>query len=167
MARVNVYDRSSYGTGGLIGWFDDAKLTETVSEDTYWDGNNHRGVMSGLQCGYEQLLRTAQGRWVRYYNGKREFNGPEFHEFLTADEAREWLIKNNDENSEEVLGRYFGEPEEETGPAIGGRPQVGPKVETRISEDTLAQVDARAEKEGVSRAEMLRRLVTAALAADA
>ena len=44
-----------------------------------------------------------------------------------------------------------------------GRPLVGPKVELRLSEDDLARVEERAKKEGVSRAEMLRRLVVASL----
>lgn len=44
-----------------------------------------------------------------------------------------------------------------------GRPAVGPKVETRLDEETLAKVDARAAEQDVSRAEMLRRLIVAAL----
>lgn len=44
-----------------------------------------------------------------------------------------------------------------------GRPMVGPKVEFRLDEDVLAKVDARAAREGVKRAEMLRRIVTDAV----
>lgn len=41
-----------------------------------------------------------------------------------------------------------------------GRPVVGEKVETRLPDDVREAVEARAEEEGISRAEMLRRLIT-------
>lgn len=44
-----------------------------------------------------------------------------------------------------------------------GRPAVGRKCEFRVTWDTLATVDGRAAKEGVARAEMLRRLIEAGL----
>jgi hypothetical protein len=40
---------------------------------------------------------------------------------------------------------------------------VGPKVETRLDPDDIKKVDDRAAQEGVSRAEMLRRLIVAGL----
>lgn len=163
MARINVYDRSEFGTGELIGWFDDDRTTDTIAENTRWDGNNHRGVMSGLQLGYEELLRTAQGRWVRHYDGRREFNGPEFYEFLTDTQAREWLLQNQTEDSEAALKRYFGEPEEEAGPAVGGRPKVGPAISVAYPEELLERIDAAAKAAGIRRAEWLRRAAAAEL----
>lgn len=59
--------------------------------------------------------------------------------------------------------KWFGELEEESGPSLGGRPAVGTKVETRLPDDVLAAVDERASTEGTTRAEMIRRLVTAGL----
>lgn len=44
-----------------------------------------------------------------------------------------------------------------------GRPRIGERVELQVPDDMLAQVDARACAEGVPRAEMLRRLIAAAL----
>jgi hypothetical protein len=44
-----------------------------------------------------------------------------------------------------------------------GRPKVGTKVEVRLPAEVLAQVDERAATENVSRAEMIRKLVTAGL----
>lgn len=45
----------------------------------------------------------------------------------------------------------------------GGRPAIGPQVNIAMAPDMLAQVDATAAQDGVSRAEWIRRAVTAAL----
>lgn len=45
----------------------------------------------------------------------------------------------------------------------GGRPAIGKKVDVRLDDQTVARVDARAEQEGVTRPEMLRRLIVAGL----
>lgn len=45
-----------------------------------------------------------------------------------------------------------------------GRPEVGPKVEARLNENTLAEVDALAERTHSSRADTLRHLITHGLA---
>lgn len=163
MARINVYDRSPEGDGSLLGWFNPDACTESVLEDTEWDGNNNRGVLSGLQVGYERLLRTARGRWVRHYDARSEFNGPEYYEFLTDHEAREWLIRNNDAKSEEVLARHFGEPEEESGPSKGGRPEVGLPISVAYPEDLLERIGAAAKRAGLSRAAWLRQIAEAAV----
>ncbi|NUR30061.1 MAG: ribbon-helix-helix protein, CopG family [Catenulispora sp.] len=60
------------------------------------------------------------------------------------------------------MERHFPDVPEESGPNLGGRPAVGPKVEFRLEQDVLDKVDARAAAEGIKRAEMLRRIVTAA-----
>lgn len=44
-----------------------------------------------------------------------------------------------------------------------GRPEIGTPINIRLGDELLAQVDERAALEGVSRAELLRRLVSAAL----
>ena len=49
---------------------------------------------------------------------------------------------------------------EERGP---GRPEIGPAIQVRLPEALLAAVDARADAEGVSRAEMVRMLLAEAL----
>lgn len=166
MPRVNIYDQDDMGTVTLIGWFNDATCTETVDESTYWDGENHRGVVSGLQVGYEALLRTAKGRWVRHYDARNEFNGPEIYEFLTDEQARTWLMKSNDAASEKVLTQYFGEPEEESGPSKGGRPRVGEPISVAYPEDLLERIDAAAQKAGIKRAAWLRQAAEAALSAQ-
>lgn len=163
MTRINVYDRSPEGDGSLLGWFNPDACTERIEEDTRWDGENRRGVMSGLQAGYEELLRTARGRWVRYYNATSEYNGPEYHEFLSDDEARVWLLKNNDAKSEEVLARHFGEPEEESGPSKGGRPEVGLPISVAYPKDLLERIGGAADRAGVSRAAWLRQIAEAAV----
>jgi hypothetical protein len=166
MTRINVYDRSEVGTGGLIGWFNRDACTDVVQEDTQWNeqSGNRIGVISGLQVGYEELLRTAQGRWVRHYDSSREYAGPEFYEFLTDTEARTWLIRNNDADSEKVLAKYFGEPEEEAGPSAGGRPAVGPPISVAFPVDLLARIDAAASAAGIKRAAWLRQAAETALA---
>ncbi|MEZ7005621.1 ribbon-helix-helix protein, CopG family [Streptomyces sp. AD55] len=48
----------------------------------------------------------------------------------------------------------------------GGRPEVGPKVELRLPAETLAQVDADANRQQISRAQWLRDAVHQALPYD-
>lgn len=45
-----------------------------------------------------------------------------------------------------------------------GRPRTGERVDVRYPADLLARIDARAEREGVSRAELLRRIADEAVA---
>lgn len=161
MSRINVYTRpDDYDMEPhpkLAGWFDSDKA-EWIREDTYWNGNSRLGVISGLECGYEGLYRTANGRWVRYYNARNQFNGPEFYEFLTDEQAREWLLRNS---SDDLVEKYFGEVEEERGP---GRPEIGgPAINLRFPQDMLDRIDAAAKTDGISRAEKIRRLCAAGL----
>lgn len=164
MTRINVYDRSSEGDGRLLFWFESTARTDVVQEDTAWDGNNHRGVLSGLQVGYEALWRTAKGRWVRHYDSTNEYNGPEYFESLTDDQAREWLIRNNTTKSDEVLEKYFGELEEEPSPSKGGRPTVGPAISVAYPEDLLKRIDTAADRAELSRAAWLRQTAETAVA---
>ncbi|MFI6510160.1 hypothetical protein ACIBCT_21355 [Streptosporangium sp. NPDC050855] len=156
MARVNVYSRDPYEDKTLLGWFDPATCVENIDEDTRWNGNNHIGIMSGGQVGYERLYRTKGGRWVRYYNFTNEFNGPEYYEFLTDEAARDWLIKNG---NDEIVEKYWGELEEERGP---GRPEVGSATNLRLGDELTKRVDAERQA-GESRAAAVRRLLEKAL----
>lgn len=155
MTRVNVYSRDPYEEKTLLGWFDTASCVEKIDESTYWDGNNNRGVISGGQVGYEMLYRTKGGRWARYYNFTSEYNGPEFYEFLTDDQARDWLIKDGDD---EIVEKYFGELEEERGP---GRPEIGKPIPVRLTEDQRAKVE-KLGRDGESLSATIRRLIDAA-----
>lgn len=149
MARIHIRQAD-----GRLTWFDDASTTEWLVEGKRWDGNNHRGVKSGLQTSRQELLRTKQGRWVVHTDARNEFNGPETYEFLTDDQAREWLMTAEADGGEEVLERYFGEPEEESGPDLGGRPGIGPAFSVRFPEELLSRVDSA--RGSTSRAEWLR-----------
>jgi hypothetical protein len=164
MQRITIYETDEYGDQVRLGYFDLDAATHILTEGRRWDGSNHRGVISGLLTSLAELYRTSGGRWVVHTDASSEFNGPNRWEFLTDDEARDWVIRSHGGDAEEVLAEHFPDTPDESGPGPqGGRPSVGPKVETRLDEKTLAQVDARAGKEGVSRAEMLRRLVVAGL----
>lgn len=152
MNRVNVYNPE---TRELVGWFD-ADAAEKFEEDTWFDGSNRISKATGSQFEHEALYRTKGGRWVldkwSQWQGSRET-----YEFISDDEAREWLIAQNEDVAVE---RYFGELEDERGP---GRPEIGPAIQVRLPEDMLAAVDSRADAEGVSRAEMVRMLLAEAL----
>lgn len=51
-------------------------------------------------------------------------------------------------------------------PNLGGRPTIGPKVETRLHPDALAKVEADARARGLSRADWLRKAALDALPYD-
>lgn len=153
MARTNVY-RTDEMTGEktLEGYFDPNR-SEQFTEATRWDGNTNRGVISGLQCGHECLHRTAGGRWVRHYDATSEFNGPEFYEFLTDEQAKNWLLRS--EVNDSAIKEFFGTLTDEEGPSVG-RPAIGPAVPVRLPADLRARIDAAAANEGVSVAEWIR-----------
>lgn len=165
MNRITIYSTRVNSEGGYdrLGWFDLDAAEHVLEENSRWDGQNMRGVISGMQINRAQLYRTSGGRWVENQDSRPEFNGPNVWRFLTDDEAREWMIKSGGAEAEESLAKWFPDTPEESGPNLGGRPTVGPKVEVRLDPDTLAKVDARATEEGVKRAEMLRRIIVAGL----
>jgi hypothetical protein len=150
--HANEYEAPSYG------WFE-SDSAEAFQEDTYWDGNNHRGKCSQLQIGREILYRTKGGRWVLYHDGSSEHNGPEYHQFIDDERAKTWLLTTD---LDDVVEKYFGEMAEEIGP---GRPEIGNDVKIRLG-DLLPRVDTWAAERDLSRAEALRRLVAAGLTAS-
>lgn len=164
MTRINVYSKAGlsdfdgYGLKPeLLGWFDPAK-SEGFEQDEKWDGSNMVGVMSGSQWIDEHLYRTKGGRWVRNHDATRYCNGPDTYEFLTDEQAKDWLLRSG--NHDDAVERLFGEIEDEKGP---GRPEIGTPVQVRLG-DLLGAVDAYAAECGIKRAEAVRRLVAARLA---
>jgi hypothetical protein len=152
MARINIYSRDEFDGSTRLGWYDPDSCVESIDENKEWDGNNHRGVISGGQVGYEMLYRTRGGRWVRYYNFRNEFNGPEFSEFLDPEQAQDWLLRNG---SDEIAEKYFGEIEDERGP---GRPSIGDPTKIRLSDEQRDKL-GRIARDGESLAATIRRLI--------
>ena len=149
--RENVFDDE----GNFIGWFDRAKA-EKFEEATRWDGNNHISIATGSQWDHEALYRTAGGRWVLHFWSQWE-GRPERYRFIDSDEAREWLLLNEED---EAVERLFGEIEDEVGP---GRPEIGPPILVHLPAEMTARLDGLAERDGVPRAEVIRRLLGEAL----
>ncbi len=157
MARTNVYRYDGDEGKQLQGWFD-PKTCELFEEDTRWDGNNHISVVAGGQFEHEGLYRTKKGRWV--LNHWSQWEGrEETYQFVSDDEAREWLLKCG---RDEAVEKYFGELEEESGP---GRPAIGPQINIRLGDELTTRVDA-AKRDGESRAATIRRLLEQALNAE-
>lgn len=148
MERIDVYDQ--YGV--RQGHFDLSKATVIKPLKRYGTGAGDVCVHTGDSTRSQQLIRTAQGRWVLCHTS--QWAGEEWrYEFVSEDAARRWLIRNEDD----LVERYFGPQPEESGP--GGRPAIGPAINTRVTPEQLARLDARAERWGVTRAEALRRVL--------
>lgn len=161
MARVNVFNYPDPSDPDqeirLAGWFDPDSATK-FHEDETWDGDNYISVNVG-RFNHQCLYRSKSGRWI--LNTWSDWSGtPETYQFVTDEVAKDWLLRNNGDDSVE---EFFGEIEEESGPDLGGRPSEGKKIEVRIPDDTLALIEDRAKAEGTTRSEMIRRLVTAGL----
>lgn len=155
MTRINVYRYDDLDGKTLDGHFD-IDRAEKFEEGTRWDGNNHVSLHVGDKFDHQTLYRTAKGRWV--LNNWSQWQGrEETYEFITDDQAREWLLIAKEDAAVE---KYLGEIEEERGP---GRPAVGAVLNVRFPDDVRARLDERAAGEGVAVAEMVRRLVTAGL----
>lgn len=163
MNRIDVYryptDELDQDGPYLDGWFDLDKA-DMIQQDTEWNGNNHISVHTRSQWDSQTLYRTSGGRWVLNHSSAWQGTTPRW-EFVTDEQARRWLTVNN---SDAEIAKYFAPLAEESGPAPTGRPAVGPAINVRLGDDLLATVDARATDEGVTRAEMIRRLVAAGIA---
>lgn len=155
MRRVNVWSPATEDgePSYMLGWFD-IDAAEVFEQGTMWDGNNKVGVITRSQFVDECLYRTAGGRWVLHHDGHRAYNGPITYRFISADEARDWLIRS--EVNEEAIGEFFGPLEPERGP---GRPEVGPAIHVRLTPELLAALDVEAERQGTSRAATVRHLL--------
>jgi hypothetical protein len=139
----------------IVGWFDIDKAA-VFGESTEWDGQNQRGVHVDHWADHQVLYRTTGGRWVLHVWSQRQGKAPTW-KFITDKEAREWLIRDEDDD---LIAKYFGKLAEESGP---GRPEEGKPVSIRIPDGLRARLDERATADGVSLAEMVRRLCAAAL----
>jgi len=157
MSRINIYSVDEYDGPVLEGWFDPDKAL-LIEGRREWDGNNHVCVHLRSDARGQNLYRTAGGRWV-LETWSRWQNEEARHEFVSDEQARQWLLING---SDDVVEEYFGEIEEERGP---GRPEIGPVTTIRLGEELTARVDA-ARRDGESRAAAIRRLLEAALGAQ-
>ena len=146
--RENVFDED----GNFIGWFDRNKA-ERFNEATRWDGSNHISIPTGSQWD----IRPTYRRRARVLSWSQWDGRPERYRFIDGDEAREWLLLNEED---EAVERLFGEIEDEVGP---GRPEIGRPIIAHLPPELTAQLDQMAERIGVPRAEVIRRLLTGAL----
>lgn len=165
MTRISFTDPDT----GNLSWFDPQAARDAISEGRNWTGENWIGAVSGLQTSRAVLYLTRGGRWVENQDATHEFNGADVYRFLTDDQARAWLMKAADarrdsDEAEAALKRHFPDTPDEEGPNLGGRPVVGPKVETRIAPETLTKVEAAAKAAGMSRAAWLRTTIENAVA---
>lgn len=163
MDRITIYDTDEYGERSTLGWFDLDAADLVEVEGQRWDGNNHRGALSGLQLSRAELYRTKGGRWVEHTDARNEFNGPNTWRFLTEDEARTWLMKCGADDAEDILASWFPDTPDEEGPKPqGGRPAIGPTINVAYPRELLDKIEAAADKAGMSRAAWLRQIAEAA-----
>jgi Ribbon-helix-helix protein, copG family len=161
MNRINVYtDQQDDPYGPMrpvfAGWFD-LDTAEAFDEDTRWDGSNNISVPTGSQWGHQKLFRTAKGRWVLHSWSQWQGSTPHWG-FVSEGSARDWLLEND---HDDAVKKHFGEIEPERGP---GRPEVGKPINVRLGDELLAAVDAKAERLGVPRAEVIRTILADQLA---
>jgi hypothetical protein len=158
MARVHVYAQApargpKFVEPPVIGWFDpdNAKRFGEAREP---DGTS---VATGSRWERENLYRTRKGSWVLEHESNYQ-NGRVWHEFVSDDQAEDWLLRNGHGKAAKKL---FGGAENERGP---GRPEIGGAVHVRLG-DLLVRVDAYAagQLDGMSRAEAVRELVSLGL----
>ena len=138
-------------------WFDPASST-LYRAAREWNGRNRASVITGDEYADEYLYRTRGGRWVLNRDTTRYDDGGDRYEYVSDTEARDWLVRSQD--NEAALAQHFGPVEEERAP---GRPAVGDQVNIAFPADLLAAVDAAARASGVSRSEWVRRAARAAL----
>lgn len=151
MNRITVHQTGEYGESARAGWFDAERATR-YAEDTEFDGSNHISVNTGSQWHHEELFRTAGGRWVLGSYSNYQGTLPSYH-FVGDDAAREWLIYNDEDDAAE---EHFGQIEDESGPDVGGRPEIGPAINVRLDPKQLERVDALSDELDTSRAALIR-----------
>lgn len=96
----------------------------------------------------------TKGLWVLHCWSNRQ-GSLEIHRYVSKQVAREWLLKNNQDESVE---KYFGLAEEEDF-RVGGRPEIGGTISTAIGDERLEHVGAWAKANNLSRAEAIRQLI--------
>ena len=154
MSRMNVYAEPGeydFTQSELAGWFDPSKAD-------HWDDSDYNGNGSGGTGRGTGLWRTAQGRWVSETWSRWQDEPSHACTFTTPEQAREWLLRNDED---EAAAKYFGEVEEERGP---GRPSIGEQVCFTIPADDLAEIDAIAGRDGLARSAALRNAVSSYIA---
>jgi Ribbon-helix-helix protein, copG family len=160
VSRRNIYEQIDYDADwmrrdekpALLGWFESAKAV-------FWSDRDHNGNGSGGTGRGQTVWRTAQGKWVlEHWSAWQDEEST--YAYITPDEARDWLLRND----EDVAVRdHFGEVAEEED-RRPGRPAIGGEAgNVRLGEERLAEVDAYAKAQNLSRAEAVRRLVDEAL----
>jgi hypothetical protein len=152
--RINVRD----GNNKLLGWFVLESATEYRERIELFYGDQGVSINTGDTDSGQTLYRTKRGQWVLNHWGE---GTPDRHEFIDEDAAKQWLILNDEDAA---VQEHFGPLEEESGPNLGGRPEIGPRVPPfAVPKPLLDRVDTYAEDEGISRAEAMRRLLGKAL----
>ncbi|AYY13839.1 hypothetical protein EF847_15160 [Actinobacteria bacterium YIM 96077] len=152
MARVRVYKRTSDDAPTeLDGWFDSGRAEKYESRvDT------DRTLRRGKQRAPQVLYHTEDGAWVREM--QLGLSMEPHREFISEAAAHDWLTRNGHEG---VADDLIDLPREQ-GP---GRPEIGGTVQVRLGRPLLPQVDDFARRQDCSRAEAIRRLITAGLEA--
>lgn len=145
MDRTNIF--AAHDDKTVVGWFDWDKIQAHYGDKDY-NGNGSRGTARGTG-----IVLTAGGRWVSQYWTAWQGEHATFT-YITPDEARDWLIANNEE--EAIVEHFGGLPEEED--RRPGRPEIGSPVQVRLG-DLLGQVDEWAAARAMTRAEAVRKLV--------
>lgn len=137
--------------GERDGWFDQESATFFEGRRE-WDGANMACVHLKDGTRRQHLYRTRGGRWViqTLSQWSHEQTG---YMFVSDDQARDWLILNE---NDAVVEKYFGEIEEEVGP---GRPTTGTSVKVNIPPHHIADLDTLAAEDGTSRADQIRKAV--------
>ncbi|MFJ2774875.1 hypothetical protein [Streptomyces sp. NPDC087300] len=158
MNRINVYayPETEWDEVTLAGWFNKDSATEYEEATT---GINGTSVNPVGKFEHQSLYRTAKGRWVLCTWSQYEGVDPR-NEFADDATAKDWLIRNEEDAA---VAQWFGELEEESGPNLGGRPSVGPKVEVRLDAETLRRIRIEEFAAGRARADALRDLIAARL----
>lgn len=154
MNRVNVTVADLDGSGyprRVIGHFDYSKIRRWSDIDPV-SGDGSRGTGRGAA-----VILTSQGRWVLEQWSRWEGEAWQ-HEYITADDAREWLIRNE---CDEAVAEFFGElaEEEDRRP---GRPAIGGGTHVNLG-DLKPRVTAYAEANKIKLGEAVRQLVATGL----
>ena len=148
MARTNIYETDSDGRY-LVGWYDPDQC-ESWAANTRWDGNNHVCLVTGDPHEWERLYRTPGGRWVLHHWSRWQGH-PDEHRFVTDEEARDWLLRNETPVAEA-----------ERGP---GQPRIGTPIKVTLPDGYIAALDGWvAEGRAASRSDAVRQAVGRGLA---